>query len=139
MTLGRMIYFFLPERRLAGISARRYGIIFVTLDIIAFLVQLAGAALTTNNDANDAETKTVLLGLHIYMGGIGMQEFFILCFLGLAIHLHRTIIQMEEMGQTGMEQLQRGRFPWRWLFYTIYFTLGMITVGAKCLTRPPVF
>jgi hypothetical protein len=126
MTLGRMIHFFLPERRLAGVSARRYGIIFVTLDIIAFLVQLAGASLTSNQDA---EAKTVLLGLHIYMGGIGMQEFFILCFLGLAIHLHRTMVQMEERGQIGMEKLQQGRFSWRWLFYSIYFTLGMITVS----------
>jgi hypothetical protein len=121
-----MIHFFLPERRLAGISARRYGIIFVTLDIIAFLVQLGGAALTTNTNA---EQKTVLLGLHLYMGGIGMQEFFILCFLGLAIHLHRTMIRMEESGQIDMVKLQRGRFSWRGLFYSIYFTLGMITVS----------
>lgn len=133
MTLGRMIHFFLPERRLAGISARRYGIAFVALDIIAFLVQLAGASLTTDTSE---ETKTVLLGVHIYMGGIGMQEFFILCFLGLAIHLHLTIIRMENSGQIGMEKLQRGRFSWRWLFYSIYFTLGMITVSYLSPLQP---
>jgi hypothetical protein len=127
MTLGRMIYFYLPQRKLAGISAQRYGIIFVTLDIIAFLVQLAGASLTTNTGT---ETKTVLLSLHIYMGGIGMQEFFILCFLGLTIQLHRIILRMERDGVLGLEKLQQGAFPWRWLFYSVYFALGMITVSV---------
>jgi hypothetical protein len=127
MTLGRMIYFYLPQRKLAGISAQRYGIIFVTLDIIAFLVQLAGASLTTNTGT---ETKTVLLGLHIYMGGIGMQEFFILCFLGLTIQLHRIILRMERDGVLSLEKLQQGAFSWRWLFYSAYFALGMITVSV---------
>lgn len=126
MTLGRMIYFFIPERRLAGISARHYGIVFVTLDIIAFLVQLGGASLTTNTDA---APRTVLLGLHIYMGGIGMQEFFILWFLGLAIYMHQKMIRMEGNGQIGMGKLQTGRFSWRWLFYSTYFALVMITVS----------
>ncbi|OGE52285.1 hypothetical protein PENARI_c010G11501 [Penicillium arizonense] len=125
MTLGRIIYFYLPQRKLAGISAQRYGIIFVTLDIIAFLVQLAGASLTSNTGT---ETKTVLLGLHIYMGGIGMQEFFILCFSGLAIQLHRIILHMERDGVLGLEKLQQGAFSWRWLFYSVYFALGMITI-----------
>ncbi|KAJ5473118.1 hypothetical protein N7475_002684 [Penicillium sp. IBT 31633x] len=125
MTLGRMIHFYIPERKLAGISARHYGLVFVALDIFAFLVQLGGAALTTNTGE---ETKIVLLGLHIYMGGIGMQEFFILCFLGLAIHLHRTIIRIERAGLIGMEKLQPGPISWRWLFYSIYFSLAMITI-----------
>lgn len=133
MTLGRMIYFFIPERRLAGISARHYGIVFVALDIIAFLVQLGGASLTTNTDA---ATKTVLLGLHIYMGGIGMQEFFILWFLGLAIYMHRKMIRMDANGQIGMEKIQTGRFSWRWLFYSIYFALVMITVSQPWKTPP---
>lgn len=126
-----MIYFFLPERRLARLSARHYGIVFVTLDIIAFLVQLGGASLTSNTDN---ETKTVLLGLHIYMGGIGMQEFFILCFLGLAIQMHRVMLRMEAQGQIGAEKLHRRRFSWRWLFYSMYFALSMITVRK---TQPP--
>ncbi|CAG8125893.1 unnamed protein product [Penicillium olsonii] len=125
MTLGRMIYYYVPERKLAGLSARHYGMLFVVLDIVAFLVQLGGASLTTNTGE---ETKLVLLGLHLYMGGIGMQEFFILVFLGLTIYLHREMIRMEVGGRIGMEKLQTGRFSWRWLFYSIYFALGMITV-----------
>ena len=128
MTLGRMIYYYVPERKLAGLSARHYGMLFVVLDIVAFLVQLGGASLTTNTSE---ETKLVLLGLHLYMGGIGMQEFFILVFLGLTIYLHREMIRMEAGGQIGMEKLQTGRFSWRWLFYSIYFALGMITVSQR--------
>ncbi|KAJ5312191.1 hypothetical protein N7508_003021 [Penicillium antarcticum] len=124
MTLGRMIYYYHPQKNLARISAQRYGLIFVTLDIVAFIVQLAGASMTTGTDT---ETKTVLLGLHIYMGGIGMQEFFILCFLGLFIQLHRIIHRMERDGELAMEKAQ-GVFSWRWLFYSVYFVLGMITI-----------
>ncbi|KAJ5747137.1 uncharacterized protein N7511_008833 [Penicillium nucicola] len=124
MTLGRMIYYYHPHKKLAGISAQRYGLIFVTLDIIAFLVQLAGASMTSGTDT---ETKIVLLGLHIYMGGIGMQEFFILCFLGLFIHLHRIIYRMEHHGELAIDKVQ-GAFSWRWLFYSVYFVLGMITI-----------
>ncbi|KAK9235163.1 hypothetical protein V1525DRAFT_410812 [Lipomyces kononenkoae] len=42
MTLGRLIHLFIPDQRLAGISAKRYGMVFVCLDIIAFITQLAG-------------------------------------------------------------------------------------------------
>lgn len=50
MTLGRMTHFFLPGQKLCGITARLFGLIFVSLDIVAFLVQLAGASMTTNTD-----------------------------------------------------------------------------------------
>ena len=68
MTLGRMINFYLPEQKLCRVSARRFGTIFVCLDIFAFIVQLAGAVLTTGDDESES---TVMMGVHIYMGGIG--------------------------------------------------------------------
>lgn len=92
MTLGRVIHFFLLEGRSIGLSARHYGIVFVTLNIIAFLVQLGGASVMSNTDV---EAKTVLLGLYVYMGGIGTLEFFILCFLRLAIQMHPVMLRME--------------------------------------------
>ena len=122
MTLGRMIHFFIPERRFWHTSAHHFGTIFVCLDIFAFLVQAAGAVLTSMDD-----NSKVMLGLHTYMGGIGLQEAFIICFLGLTIHLHRKMIEMENAGQ-GLEKLSQCAFPWRWLFYSIYLALGLITV-----------
>ncbi|KAE8153051.1 hypothetical protein BDV25DRAFT_169594 [Aspergillus avenaceus] len=124
MTLGRMIHYFIPAKKLAHISARRYGLLFVLLDIFAFLVQLGGAGLTTDTDASE---KTIMLGLHIYMGGIGLQEFFILCFTGLLIKMHLLMVRMESSHELDFEKL-KGGFNWRWLFYAIYFSLGMITI-----------
>ena len=128
MTLGRMINFYLPEKRLAGISARRFGVIFVCLDILAFIVQLGGASLTTGQTGDN---HLVMIGLHIYMGGIGLQEFFILSFVALTIHLHWKMVQMVEANEISTEKIQQRPFPWRWLFYTIYVALSLITVGRR--------
>lgn len=123
MTAGRMINFFIPEKRFWGISAHHFGTIFVCLDIFAFLIQLAGASLTTGDD----QDQLVQIGLHIYMGGIGAQEAFVLCFAALTIHLHIKLIKMENADRCP-EKLSQGAFPWRWLFYSIYLALAMITV-----------
>jgi hypothetical protein len=125
MTLGRMINFFIPDQKLRGISARRFGMIFVCLDIFAFFVQMVGAAFTTGENT---KKDVVLLGIHIYMGGIGLQELFIIGFTVLTIQLHLTMIGMERMGYRS-EKMTNSPFPWRWLFYTIYFALAMITVS----------
>ncbi|KAL2848717.1 RTA1 like protein-domain-containing protein [Aspergillus pseudodeflectus] len=130
MTLGRLIYFFIPGARLCGIPARRFGRIFVWLEILAFIVQLVGAMFTTDSEAS---TKTIMRGVHIYMGGIGLQEFFILVFTGLFIHLQRKIGEMERASHLNSdpnfaEKIHRGAMPWRWLFYAIYAALFLITV-----------
>lgn len=127
MTLGRMVNYFIPGQRFFRISARRFGTIFVCLDIFAFLVQATGAVFTSQQNAS---VKTTMMGVHIYMGGIGLQEVFILCFTALAIQLHKTMIQMERKGES-IEKLSNCVFPWRWLFYSIYFALGMITVSPS--------
>ncbi|KAJ5897049.1 lipid transporter atnI [Penicillium subrubescens] len=124
MTLGRMIHFFLPDQKLVGISARKFGVLFVCLDIFAFLVQAAGALMSSAQEGG----SLVMTGLHIYMGGVGLQEFFILCFTALAIDLHRKLIRMENSHTDYNGKLNQGPFSWRWLFYTLYFTLGMITI-----------
>ncbi|PLB54013.1 hypothetical protein P170DRAFT_469485 [Aspergillus steynii IBT 23096] len=127
MTLGRMIYYFLPDQKLAGISARRYGALFVSLDILAFLVQVAGASMSTNDSMGH---KFVMLGLHLYMGGIGLQELFILCFLGLAIKLQRKVSREGYVAgdEDGKFPARQGLFHPSRLFYGIYFALAMITV-----------
>lgn len=128
MTLGRMVQFFVPEQSLIRISARRFGLIFVCLDILAFIVQLIGVGILVQTDA---DSDVVLRGVHIYMVGIAVQEIFIICFIGLTIHLHRKLLEIERTGvQVG--KMTNLAFNWRWLFYTKYFALTMITV---CLSR----
>lgn len=129
MTLGRMIYFFVDDQRLGGLSAKRYGTLFVWLDIIAFIVQLVGAAFTTQTNAAES---TIMLGVHIYMGGIGLQEFFILVFTGLFIVLHRRMLREERLGLLDLDKVRRGSMNWRTLFYAIYASLFLITV-CLCL------
>ncbi|KAJ7603405.1 RTA1 like protein-domain-containing protein [Mycena polygramma] len=76
--MSRLVYFFVPEKHVLGISARRLSLCFVLLDITAFLAQAGGGGMISSTDP-----KTALLGIHIYMGGIGLQQFFVLIFTGL--------------------------------------------------------
>ncbi|KAJ5222236.1 uncharacterized protein N7469_008476 [Penicillium citrinum] len=124
MTLGRMVQFFVPEQRLIKISAQRFGLIFVCLDIFAFIIQLIGVAILVQTGASN---DTVLRGVHIYMGGIAIQETFIIGFIGLTIHLHRKLLHLENTGQQ-LGKMANTSFNWRWLFYTMYIALTMITI-----------
>lgn len=124
MTLGRMVHFFVPEQTLIRISARRFGLIFVCLDILAFIVQLIGVGILVQIDA---ATDVVLRGVHIYMTGIAVQEVFIIFFIVLTIHLHCKLLKIERDG-VQLGKMTNLAFNWRWLFYTMYFALTMITV-----------
>jgi hypothetical protein len=67
MVFGRMVHNFLLERRLGGLQARRYSLLFVTLDIIAFIIQVGGAIAASGDDISQNRLN---IGLHIYMGGV---------------------------------------------------------------------
>ncbi|EAU36409.1 conserved hypothetical protein [Aspergillus terreus NIH2624] len=125
MTLGRLVYFFLPDRRLAGISATKYGVIFIWLDVVSFIVQAAGAIISSPTDVS---TRIVMIGVHIYMGGIGLQQLFIIVFTVLCIRLHRQLHVLEQTRGFELGKADGSSRPWRWLFYAIYFGLVMITV-----------
>lgn len=125
MILGRMIYFFVDDKKLVGISAIRLAALFVTLDILAFIVQASGGSMASMDDAPDHILK---IGLDVYMGGVGLQEMFILGFTALAVLLHRRMIQTEST-QLGWEaRTPRQGMPWRWMFYAMYATLVLISV-----------
>ncbi|EEP82546.1 predicted protein [Uncinocarpus reesii 1704] len=115
MVLGRMIYFFLPEQKCFGISAKRLTLIFVILDVTAFLVQGSASSLLSSDDPN-----TMNIGKNLYMGGIGVQEFFILVFVGLAIRFHYKM--------TYVEAIHPPSYPWRPLLYCVYAGLALITI-----------
>lgn len=83
MCLGRMIHCFTPAKqdKVFGFRARRIGLMFVLADIVAFLIQLTGGMML-NPDMSASVQKT---GLNVYMGGVGVQLFFILVFLVIAV------------------------------------------------------
>ncbi|KAJ7226969.1 RTA1 like protein-domain-containing protein [Mycena pura] len=112
VVMARLIYFFVPEKRIAGIRAQRLSLVFVLLDITAFLVQVAGGVLI--NPSNSA--KLQLLAIHIYMGGIGIQQFFVCGFTALVVCFHRRMRALD------------GSTEWKRPLYTMYASVVLITI-----------
>ncbi|TQW00796.1 hypothetical protein V2A60_001837 [Cordyceps javanica] len=94
MTVARMVYFGLPDRKIWGVRAIKLTVLFVWLDVICFLVQLSGGGLLSNNDNADLTR----IGMKIYTAGIGLQLGFVVIFgVMTAWFYHR------------MRQVSRGR------------------------------
>jgi len=121
MVLGRLLYFFHPTRTIMSIPASALAFAFVTMDFISFVIQLIGGSWAGPNDPTDK----VMQGVHIYMGGIGLQQFFIFVFLGLAIKFHLEMKAFERQGSLGA-----GKTGWMKLLWATYASLGFITVCA---------
>ncbi|MCJ1432525.1 hypothetical protein MMC27_001882 [Xylographa pallens] len=120
MLLGRMVHFFLPARSLFGIRAPVLALCFVALDIVSFVIQLVGGAM----GGTGAPPEQIRTGVHIYMGGIGLQEFFIVVFLALAVRFHVQMLGVEKRG----ELLGTGKRRWRWLLVALYASLALISL-----------
>ena len=117
MVLGRMIYFFLPKHSIFSIPASTLGVAFVSLDFISFVVQLIGGSMAGPTSPVDQ----VMKGTHVYMGGIGLQQFFVFVFLVLAAKFHAEMLRLNQTGQ--------GKRDWKMLLFTLYASLGCITVS----------
>ncbi|KAF8850625.1 hypothetical protein BDZ45DRAFT_717756 [Acephala macrosclerotiorum] len=126
--LGRMVHFYLPSKSLLRIPGSRFSRYFVWLDIIAFLVQLGGGSIVPETNV---KPSLLHLGIHIYMGGIGLQQFFICIFTGLAIRFHIEMLRLERSGAYA----ERG---WRQLLFTLYASLALITVRLPSLATLPL-
>ncbi|KAF2663633.1 hypothetical protein BT63DRAFT_379776 [Microthyrium microscopicum] len=116
MIMGRMVHNFLPQKKLFGIKARRFGLYFVLLDVIAFLVQVSGAGMASGDNVSASQ---LLLGIHVYMAGIGFQQFFIFVFLALAVKFQQTL------NRDGATHHRIGALR---LLYVLYAVLFLITV-----------
>ncbi|KAF4422167.1 hypothetical protein F53441_14311 [Fusarium austroafricanum] len=119
MTLGRMVYYFVPSQSLLRMPAATLAAIFVGLDILSFIVQLIGGSMAGPGSPPDEQMKAV----HIYMGGIGLQEFFIVIFVILCIMFQRKMSSTQQ--QNGVKALTS---DWGMLLCTLYFSLAMISV-----------
>ncbi|QGA14779.1 hypothetical protein EYB26_002435 [Talaromyces marneffei] len=119
MVLARMIYFFVPEKRIWFFKPSLLAIIFVCLDFGSFMVQATGGSIASPGGT----ASTIQTGLNIYMGGIGIQQFFICCFLVLTVLFHRRMLQLERQGA-----LQGDKTRWKGLLFSLYFSLIAISV-----------
>ena len=116
MVLGRMVFNFTRSAKILGIAAWRFGLYFVLLDIVAFIIQAVGAAMASGDNIPQSQ---IFRGLHIYMGGIGMQQFFLLCFLVMAVLFQRQM-NRDLPGAAKSCPLV--------LLYVIYAVLSLITI-----------
>jgi hypothetical protein len=125
MTAGRLVHFLHPKKRLWGIEAVKMGRWFVWLDILSFIVQAAGGLMM--NQENGA--KAIEIGRNVYMSGVGVQQLFILIFLGMIIKFHVDVLELERDGQLCDANGSRRRIArWKWLIYTLYAVLGLVTI-----------
>jgi hypothetical protein len=69
-----------------------------------------------------SSASTINNGVHIYTGGIGLQEFFIVCFTGLMILFQRRATELEKNGVGYRDR------RWRPLLYALYVALAFITI-----------
>lgn len=127
MTLGRMIHFYHPYKTLMDIKAASMAKFLVWLDVILFIVQGTGVAILSSNPT---DPKALTTGSHMYMAGIGVQQFFIVLFIGLVSLLQRQIIRLE---RTDMDT---GRPGWQGLCVALYIVMALISVRAPPTQGP---
>ncbi|KAJ5117611.1 hypothetical protein N7448_011243 [Penicillium atrosanguineum] len=95
MVMGRMVWNYIPNAKLYRVTAWRFSTYFVVFDIIALIIQIAGAA---SSGASRQANQQVLNAIHIYMGGVAVQQFFILVFFFYAVKFHRIVLQLIRQG-----------------------------------------
>lgn len=122
MTAGRLVWFLHPEKKIWKFKALSLGKWFVWLDVFSFGVQATGGLMLS--PGNSAETND--LGKKIYMSGLGVQEFFILLFLGLLVKFQIDVGRLDSQGS--LAQKIGRRAWWKWLVYALYTNLALITM-----------
>ncbi|CAA9964987.1 RTA1 domain-containing protein [Pyrenophora teres f. maculata] len=120
MVFARIVHFYSPTRKVWYLSPSTLALIFVTLDIVSFVVQLIGGGMAGPGATPESQRK----GLNLYMGGIGMQEGFIVLFTGLVIKFHRDQLQAERVGRLAADKIG----GWRWVTWALYGCLLAITI-----------
>lgn len=134
MTFARMVYYFLPEKRVWIFQATGMSKWFVWADVVSFIVQAAGAVMTSPGSSSD----TIQNGLHVYMAGIGIQEAFILSFLGLMVVFHRNALRLDQLTQplSFSGEFETSRRNWKGLLFALYTILTFISVSSWGLSLP---
>ncbi|KAK3906177.1 RTA1 like protein-domain-containing protein [Staphylotrichum tortipilum] len=116
MTFARMVHFYLPRGKVAGLRAGGIARWFVLADVVSFVVQAVGGIMASPSSS----AEIVKVGLDIYLGGMGLQQGCILVFVGLMYRFQR------ECGREGVAG--DGKRSWRSLLFALYGVLVCITI-----------
>ena len=117
MTFARMVLYWHPEGKVMGFRAAMIARWFVLADVFSFIVQAAGGIMASP----EASATIIQTGLNIYLGGMGLQQFFIVFFLGLMIAFQRRCARHESFG---------AKPSWKPLLLGLYSVLACITVSC---------
>lgn len=120
MVLGRLIYFLVPSKQVFGIPGIKIARVFVWLDVVSFLTQVASGVMIQPG----GDVKTIMLGIHIYMGGIGFQEACIILFTTIVVSLHLSLLRLERSKNI----LPVKPSVWCRSVYVVYAVLALITI-----------
>ncbi|ODA75837.1 hypothetical protein RJ55_08659 [Drechmeria coniospora] len=119
MVFARVVHFFSPTRKVWVLSPSILALVFVSLDFVSFVIQLVGGGMA--GPGSDAASQK--RGIDIYMGGIGMQEAFIVIFVGLIVKFHLDQVRAERLGLLADDKRR-----WRPLTYALYVCLLAISL-----------
>ncbi|OCH86232.1 RTA1-like protein [Obba rivulosa] len=126
MVLGRLASY-LDCGRYLFISPRKIARVFVISDIVTFIIQGAGASLST------AKTESALrLGGHIFLTGLVLQ----LISFGVFFSMYIRFLVLVRMREPGLWHSDRGKAwykDWRALAYTLL--ISSIAVLVRCTYR----
>lgn len=117
MTVSRLVYFLLPERRIPCAPAHWLAKFFVAADVVSFLVQAAGGGML----ASDDNLAAVATGQKVYMAGIGIQLLFVVVFVAVTFALARRVEVMTQGGV--MKRDKAGVRPLIWCIFAVLFLI----------------
>ncbi len=120
MTFARMVLYWHPGGKVAGLRATAIAKWFVLADILSFIIQGVGGIMASPSST----AEIVKVGLNIYLSGMALQQFFILLFLGLMYAFQRRCNQVRSSGYG-----RDGKRDWRPLLFSLYGVLACITVS----------
>ncbi|KAH8125216.1 hypothetical protein ACSS6W_004119 [Trichoderma asperelloides] len=137
MTFARMVHFYMPDRKVWIIRASQISKLFVFADFFSFVVQAVGGVMVSPSSSASIQQT----GLHVYEGGIGLQEFFIVIFLVLMVTFHIRFVKLTEgrlllPEEVNLNEANEGHHHDNfedpsgcfWLLYALYAVLAFITM-----------
>jgi heme/copper-type cytochrome/quinol oxidase subunit 1 len=90
MVVARLVHYVLPDQRLWGCKATWLTRMFVTLDVVSFVVQAAGGSMMSQEDT---EGDIVRKGQQVYMVGIGIQGAFVVVFGAMTVGFYLKMVR----------------------------------------------
>ncbi|KFY03682.1 hypothetical protein O988_01308 [Pseudogymnoascus sp. VKM F-3808] len=123
MLVSRLCLAVLPSHliRIYGFSTRKLTRIFISADIISFLIQVSGSGIASSGNW---EGSNATLGQNVLIAGLATQLLTFLFFVGILRRFHQLA------NTEGREDAPRG---WRKVLHAVYATSALVIV--RCIYR----